>query len=144
PGGTKWSSTTFDSNRKLGWGLFNNELYVGRLVWNRTHGEKDPDSGKYRYVVNPPDEWFRRDVPQLRIVSDELWEAVKRRQEAGSRAKNGIKISKTIAEGKRMGGRLPRRPLGGILKCAVCSGNIQADNTKDYICGRHSVGACSN
>ena len=29
---------------------------------------------------NPPEEWVIEDVPELRIVSDELWNAVKKRQ----------------------------------------------------------------
>jgi site-specific DNA recombinase len=34
PGGKLWSSTTLRGHVKRGTGLLNNELYVGKLVWN--------------------------------------------------------------------------------------------------------------
>ena len=60
----------------------NNELYVGRLVWNRLRYIKDPDSGKRVSRSNPKSDWIVQDVPALRIVDDELWEQVKERQAA--------------------------------------------------------------
>ena len=41
---------------KRGTGILNNELYIGRLVWNRLRYVKNPDSGKrvadlYRHKV---------------------------------------------------------------------------------------------
>jgi recombinase len=35
-----------NGNAKRGTGLLNNELYVGRLVWNRQRFIKNPDTGK--------------------------------------------------------------------------------------------------
>jgi recombinase len=46
PFGSKWSSSTINGNAKRGTGLLNNELYVGRLVWNRQRFIKNPDTGK--------------------------------------------------------------------------------------------------
>ncbi len=34
-------------------GLLNNELYVGRLVWNRQRFVKNPDTGKRVARMNP-------------------------------------------------------------------------------------------
>lgn len=45
PRGGAWSSSTINGNRDRGTGILNNELYVGRLVWNRLRYSKDPDSG---------------------------------------------------------------------------------------------------
>jgi len=38
--------STINGNRQRGTGLLNNELYVGRLVWNRLRYMKDPETGK--------------------------------------------------------------------------------------------------
>lgn len=64
----------------LGTGLINNELYIGRLVWNRLRYVKDPTTGKRVSRLNPRDKWITTEVPELRIVDDELWQAAKARQ----------------------------------------------------------------
>ena len=43
PRGTAWSPSTIHGNRQRGTGILNNELYVGRLVWNRLRYVKDPE-----------------------------------------------------------------------------------------------------
>src|SRR5512144_2554802 len=65
-----------------GTGILNNELYVGRLVWNRQRFIKDPDTGKRVSRPNPESEWVIHDVPELRIIDDDLWRRVKERQRA--------------------------------------------------------------
>jgi hypothetical protein len=72
--------STIHGNPARGTGILNNELYVGRLVWNRLRYVKDPDTGKRISRRNPPSGWVITDVPQLRIVDDELWHQVKARQ----------------------------------------------------------------
>jgi hypothetical protein len=39
-----------------GTGILNNELYIGRLVWNRLRYVKDPETGKRVSRPNPPDQ----------------------------------------------------------------------------------------
>ena len=46
PGGRLWNDYAIHGNRRRGTGILNNELYVGRLVWNRQRFIKDPTSGK--------------------------------------------------------------------------------------------------
>jgi site-specific DNA recombinase len=43
------------------------------MVWNRQRFIKDPTTGKRQARLNQPEEWVRRDVPELRVVDDELW-----------------------------------------------------------------------
>ena len=38
--------STINGNAKRGTGLLNNELYVGRLIWNRLRYMKDPSTGR--------------------------------------------------------------------------------------------------
>ena len=61
--------------------MLNNELYVGKLVWNRQRFIKDPASGKRQARLNPHEKWIYEDVTELRIIEDELWHEVKQRQQ---------------------------------------------------------------
>ena len=79
PQGALWSPSTIHGNPKRGNGILHNELYIGRLVWNRQRFLKDPDTGKRVARMNPPSEWITKDVPELRIVDDELWNGVQAR-----------------------------------------------------------------
>jgi site-specific DNA recombinase len=53
PMGIAWSPSTIHGNPKRGTGILNNELYVGRMVWNRLRYVKDPDTGKRLSRLNP-------------------------------------------------------------------------------------------
>ena len=72
PGGAPWNPSTIHGNPARGTGILNNELYIGRLVWNRLRYIKDPDTGKRVSRPNAPSEWVTTAVPELRIVDDEL------------------------------------------------------------------------
>jgi len=72
--------STIHGNRLRGTGILNNELYIGRLVWNRLRYVKDPETGKRVSRLNPDSGWIVQSVPGLRIVDQELWERVKTRQ----------------------------------------------------------------
>ena len=80
PGRAPWNPSTIHGNPARGTGILNNELYIGRLVWNRLRYIKDPDTGKRVSRPNPPSEWVTTAVPELRIVDDELWNQVRARQ----------------------------------------------------------------
>ena len=58
----------------------NNELCIGRLVWNRLRYVKDPASGRRVSRLNPPEALIITEVPEHRIIAGELWERVKARQ----------------------------------------------------------------
>ncbi len=49
-------------------GILNNELYLGRLVWNRQRFVKDPETGKRLSRANPEHEWITTEVPASRII----------------------------------------------------------------------------
>src|SRR6185295_14358022 len=79
-GGRPWADTTIRGQAERATGILNNALYVGRLEWNRCSYIKDPATGKRVARPNPKDLWEVVGVPTLRIVTDELWDAVKLRQ----------------------------------------------------------------
>jgi len=71
---------------RRGTGILNNELYIGKLVWNRQTFIKDPNTGKRQARPNPPEDWVVQEVPELRIIGDALWNEVKARQQHVRRA----------------------------------------------------------
>jgi DNA invertase Pin-like site-specific DNA recombinase len=79
PRGALWSPSTIHGNPERGIGILHNELYIGRLVWNRQRFLKDPDTGKRVARTNPQSERIVKDLPELRIIDDELWQAVQTR-----------------------------------------------------------------
>lgn len=81
PSGREWRDTTIRGQTDRGTGFLNNELYIGRLVWNRCSYVKDPRTGKRLARPNPPEEWEVFELPELRIIGDDLWKAVKMRQQ---------------------------------------------------------------
>ena len=93
PNGKLWGASTIYGNRKRGTGIVNNELYIGRQVWNRLRYMKDPSTGKRVSKLNPESEWVITDVPELRIIEQELWDKV--------RAYQGVLNSKESCGEKR-------------------------------------------
>ena len=74
PRGDKWNASTLNGSRQRGNGIIHNELYVGRLVWNRVRMVRDPDTGKRLSRVNPESEWVRQDVPHLAIIDQDVFD----------------------------------------------------------------------
>jgi hypothetical protein len=83
--GKLWTDSTLRGHAKRGTGFLNNELYIGKLVWNRQRYMKDPTTGKRVARVNPPEAWIITEVPDLRIIDDALWRKAKARQQALAR-----------------------------------------------------------
>jgi site-specific DNA recombinase len=79
-GGRNWGPSTIHGNSGRGTGILNNELYIGRLVWNRLRYIKDPDTGKRVSRPNRPEDLVIKEVHELRIIDDGLWKAAKKRQ----------------------------------------------------------------
>src|SRR5206468_8853090 len=79
PGGRPWGDTTIRGHALRGTGVLHNELYIGRLIWNRQRYVKDPRTGKRLARLNPTSGWLITEVPQLRIVEDALWQQTQAR-----------------------------------------------------------------
>ena len=52
PSGGSWGPSTINGNAPRGTGMLNNQLYIGRLIWNRLRYLKDPTTGKRRSCLN--------------------------------------------------------------------------------------------
>ena len=146
PSGKLWMDTTIRGHAKRGTGLINNELYIGRLVWNRLRYVKNPETGKRVSRINPPEEWIVREVPGLRIVDDALWKAVKDRQGEITEQYATVIEAMQSARGNRLNGaHRPRHLLSGLLECGVCGGPYSMRGQDRYGCSNHIMtGTCSN
>ncbi len=71
--------------------LLLNEKYRGFLVWNRMKTIRNRETGRSEQRPRPQSEWIRIEVPEMRIVSDELWSAV-REQNRRAREKHGPRV----------------------------------------------------
>ena len=111
PRGRKWNASTINGNMARGYGIIQNPLYRGQIVWNRVRMVLDPDTGKRISRPNPQSEWRYADAPHLRIVEDEIAEAAMQRKEETSHHRT--------AKGPRA-----KRMLSGLLKCGCCGGGM--------------------
>ena len=147
PAGKLWSDTTIRGHVKRGTGLVNNELYIGRLIWNRLRYIKDPSTGKRVSRLNPESEWIIKDVPELRIVDDELWHAVRVRQ--GEIAEKYVNVTEAVRKHHKKNRlnatRRPKSLLSGLVFCGCCGGPYSLRGADRFACSNHiSKGACSN
>ena len=128
PGGKAWQDTTIRGHAGRGTGILRNELYIGRLVWNRMRLIRDPVSGKRVSRMNPPGDWVMRDVPELRIIDQETWQQVQGRLGA-------IRDASGANDPQRPDFWTRRRPqhiLTGKLFCGRCGG-VFGNSGRDYL-----------
>lgn len=124
PRGAGWSPSTIHGHAGRGTGLLENELYIGRLVWNRLRFLKDPDAGKRVPRLNPVEAWSIADVPHLRIVDNDLWQATKARQ-----ASTRYTMKTGIVRARR-----PKFLFSGLTRCESCGGGFILSSHNLLIC----------
>ncbi len=132
PRGNRWRATTLRPDRTRGNGLLQNELYIGRIVHNRTSKVVEPMTRRVRIRPNPQDQWVIEEVPHLRIVAQELWDKVQsglRRREGGVPAMH----------------RRARHMLSGLGVCGTCGGPWNLRSGTYWSCGSRIEGSgCTN
>ena len=146
PSGRLWNDSTVRGHAKRGTGLLNNELYIGRLVWNRLRYVKNPETGKRVSRLNPPEQWIVTDVPELRIVDEALWQAVKDRQgELADKHATVIAAVREAHANRLNSTHRPRHLLSGLLECGACGGSYAMRGQDRYGCSNHVMnGSCAN
>jgi site-specific DNA recombinase len=140
PHGRSWGPSTIYGNWRRGTGVLNNELYIGKLVWNRQSFIKDPATGKRQARPNPSDEWVRQEVPDLRIVDDQLWNEVKARQR---HVRHALMHDNAGIRSERS--RRPVYLLSNLLRCGSCEGGFSKVSLHHYGCSNaRNRGTCDN
>src|SRR5258708_19801213 len=75
---------------------------------------KDPDTGKRLSRPNVKNEWQTTDVPDLRIISQELFNAAQSRKQARGNTHPNLQ-------------RRPRHMLSGLLRCGACGAGMSTN-----------------
>ena len=124
--------------------MLRRQLYIGMKVWNRRVFQKVPGTNTRRSRLRPESEWTKFSLPELAIVSRELWDAVQSRL-------NSIKGN---AGNRTRSGLLPRgltSPylFSSLLKCSKCGSNLiiasSGGKKRKYVCaGYLNRGICKN
>lgn len=116
PRGKSWNASTINGNAGRGGGILLNEIYVGRIVWNKVRMIKDPATGKRLSKPNPKEQHRVAAAEHLRIVADDVW------QEAQERKTSRAKLFRDdTARGPKA-----RRVFSGLLRCGSCGGSISS------------------
>jgi site-specific DNA recombinase len=126
--------------------MLRNELYRGVRVWNRTVKVRNPETGRKVSKARPKEEWERVAVPKLRIVTEDLWNAVHARIEhrnanQGAACLGGM--NRTAASRSYL--------FSGLLVCGECTSRlviISGRGKRGYVkygCPSHRYrGVCDN
>jgi len=126
PRGKSWAHGALYGHPKKKTGILRNPIYRGKYIWNRSEWLRDPVSGKRKRRERPESDWIEDDRPELRIISDELWNQVQKRLQASR-----------LVRGNSGSGRRARTLLGGLITCGTCGGAVTAVNAKKYGCSHH-------
>jgi site-specific DNA recombinase len=131
--------------------ILHNERYRGVVIWGKTQKVRSPETKKRIYRRIAPSEWRRREIPEQRIISDDLWNAVRGRMAA---------VNEMYSLELRRPGILRARAVSspyifsGLLKCSLCGASItivsgcsRKRTDVRYGCSLHynrGRGACGN
>ena len=140
----KWATTTVRD-------ILSNPIYTGIVRWGRMRVAVK--KGRRVNVPVPEDQWIAKEMPGMRIVSDEVWKAAQARREqrrqVTPRGKGGRLMGRTSQDDIRS-----QHLLSGFLSCKVCGGPLRIKterrrgiNVSHYVCStRHTrgVSACAN
>jgi site-specific DNA recombinase len=128
-----------------------NERYRGHVVWGKTKKIRSPKTGKRIYEHLPKSEWKVREIPEQRIVSDELWKAVCERRRLVHELYSVDSARPGIMRARAVGSPYI---FSGLLQCADCGASITVVSgcwakRQDvrYGCSLHydrGQGACKN
>ena len=141
-------------NRTCTWGpgevhrILRNEKYKGTRIWGRKGSKRNPLNGKVRHVEKPRSEWLVKEMPELRIVPQELWDKVHERLADVKRVWKGGK-KRTGFQGAT-GNRVtlyPQELLSGAMVCGVCGAMIVKVTGKSggyYGCHKAAKKGCTN
>ena len=142
--GSTWAANAIYGNFKTGIGLLNNRLYIGRYVWNRSEWVKNPDTGRRKRIKRKEEEWTLKEMPELRIVPQELWDASQRRQQEIRQGSTALREALNNPQSRSHTGKYL---FSGLLQCGCCGANYTVYSTTSYACAfniNRGDAACTN
>ena len=134
-----WVHTALAGSAKMHAGILRQEMYIGRVIWNRRKSKKVPGTSRRVFEIRPESEWEIQEHSELRIIDEVLWDRVQAR--LANTRKNVHKNN------KRGRGRPSRYLLSGLLKCGECGANFIMTDSRAYGCSSHTNGGnhlCDN
>jgi DNA invertase Pin-like site-specific DNA recombinase len=134
-----WVHTTIRS-------MLYNPVYSGVASYNEREWRKLPGTNKRRYRKRSASELIRVTNTELRIIDEELWDAVQTRLEATRTYYAKDKAGN--AKGRALAGRTTPYLFSKLLICGICGSPMAisgGSSTRYYRCSAHSKrGTCSN
>ena len=144
PRGSTWATSAIYGDVTQGNGLLNNQLYIGRYIWNRSEWVKDPDTGKRKRIERKESDWVVTEMPELRIIPQDLWNAVKARQNQIRQDSAHLRKALNNPNSRSHGGKYI---FSGLLKCGCCGSNFTIHGSYSYGCATNlnrGKTVCSN
>ncbi|MEK9211346.1 recombinase family protein [Sphingomonas sp. 2378] len=130
PAGGEWRASSIAGHRARRLGMLHNPIYAGRFLYGRVTMKRDPDSRKRISRVTSSEDQVMVDMPELRIVDEETWQAVQDQTEQ--------RATGPMGQHKR-----PRHLLSGLITCGKCGGSVSIVGGKRLGCIRHrEAGTC--
>lgn len=143
-----WLASAIAGDPERGTGILNNELYVGRVIWNRFRWVRSAaDSSKRRCELNAQSDWIVHEDESLRIVPQDVWDQARSRQRSriehyGSRVRQGLADAPVARTGRK-----PKFLFSSLLVCAECGAKFVMADRRHYACSSRVNGgpaACRN
>ena len=100
--------------------VLHRDLYRGVSVWNRS--QQSDAWGQRAWRARPESDWIRTDVPDLRVVSDQEWDAAHRRLK--SAAAVYLRSTNGHLWGRPPSGIESKYLLSGSGQCACCGASM--------------------
>ena len=100
--------------------ILKNERYLGRQIWGQRYVEHEPGTGRKIMRPNPRSAWKVEERPELRIISDELWN---RAQATRAEIRKAVAPTRNLARGKDARFH-SKHLLTGFCRCEVCGGRM--------------------
>lgn len=135
PKGSKWSESVLRGNISRNDGLLRNKLYIGIARLGQTHRQDDPETGKRKVTITPK-KLIEVEIPELRIVPQDDWDAAQARiAESAQKAK---------AAGNARAAHRTRYLLSGLMVCDFCGAPYVMRGKTRYGCRGNRDGSCTN
>lgn len=113
PTGGRWNASTIYGSRTRGIGILQNDIYLGKIAWNRVRMVRDPETGRRVSRANEADAQTIVAAPELEIIDADLAARVRARSAERGGAKPWT-------------ARRPKRMLSGLLRCGACGAGMSS------------------